>query len=88
MISTTLFNNLASVVESINIRTHSSKTNKLRNIYTIGRGARNISIKKIENFKIKIILFIINLEETMPCVMDKFKYKNGTSVSEEIALFN
>ena len=49
---------LGSVVEIINIRTHSRKTNKLRNIYTIGRGARNISIKKWEiyyNFKIKII---------------------------------
>ena len=34
------------VVEVIIIRTHSCKTNKLRNIYTIGRGARNISIKK------------------------------------------
>ena len=46
------------------IRTYSRKTNKLRNINTIGRGARNISIKKWEIicFKIKIILFIINLK--------------------------
>ena len=29
----TLFNNLVSVAEVINIRTHSCKTNKLRNIY-------------------------------------------------------
>ena len=37
------------------------ETNKLRNIYTMGRGARNISINKwdIYYFKIKIILFII-----------------------------
>ena len=37
--------------------------NKLRNIYTTGRGARKISIKKWEiyYFKIKTILFIINL---------------------------
>ena len=67
IISITLFNNLAVkikfyVVEVINIRTHSSKTNKLRNINTIGRGARNIYIKKWEiyYFKIKIIQFIIN----------------------------
>ena len=47
----------------INIRTHSCKTNKLRNIYTIGRGARNIPIKKwkIYYFKIRIIPFIINV---------------------------
>ena len=28
------------------------------------------------------------LEETMPFVIDKFKSKNGASVSEEFALFN
>ena len=39
-------------------------------------------------FKIKIIPFIIILEETMPFVIDKFKYKNEASVSEEFALFN
>ena len=49
----------------------------MRNIYTIERGARNISIKRWEiyYFKIKIILFIIILEETMPFVIDKFKFK-------------
>ena len=53
---------LITVVEVINIRTHFCKTNKLRNIYAKGRGARNISIKKWEiyYFKIKIIPFIIN----------------------------
>ena len=44
------------------MRTNSCKTSKLRNIYTIGWGARNIYIKKWEMhyFKIKIIPFIIN----------------------------
>ena len=39
--------------------------NKVRIIYTIGRRARNISIKKgdIYYFKIKIIPFIINLKK-------------------------
>ena len=54
-----------SVVEVINIRTHSSKTNKLRNVYTIGRRARNISIRKEEmylnvlyvNFTVKCLKF-------------------------------
>ena len=57
---------------------------KLRNIYTTERRARNISIKKwkIYYLKIKIISFIINF------VIDKFKSKNGASVSEEFALFN
>ena len=30
---------ILTVVEVINMRTYSSKTNKLRNVYTIGRGA-------------------------------------------------
>ena len=74
----------------LNIRTDSSKTNKLRNIYTIGRRVRNISIKKWEiyYFKIKVIPFIINLKETMQFVIDKFRFENGVSVSEEFALFN
>ena len=67
-----------SIVEIINIRSYSRKTNMLRNVYTIGRGARNISTKKwkINYFKIKIILFII-LNETMLLVMDKSKSRNG-----------
>ena len=40
---------LVSVVEVTNIRTYSSKTNKLRNVNTIGRGVRNIPITKREN---------------------------------------
>ena len=71
MISITLFNNLAvkigSVVKVSSIRTYFRKTNKLQNINTIGKGARNISIKKWEinymYFKIKIIRFIINFSK-------------------------
>ena len=37
---------IVSVVEVNNIRTYSHKSNKLRNVCTIRRGARNISIKK------------------------------------------
>ena len=59
--------------------------NKLRNIYTIGRGGRNIKKWDIYNFKIKTIPFIIILDDTVPFVKDKSKSKNGTSVSEEFA---
>ena len=50
-------------------------TNKLINIYTIGRGARNISIKKWKfyYFKIKIIPFIIKFRRNYAIFMDKFK---------------
>ena len=93
MISVTLLvKKLVSFVEVTNIRTLLRKMNKLRNIYTIGRRARNITIKKWENnyFKIKIIPFkiipfIINLDDTMPFVMDKSKSKKGASVSKEFA---
>ena len=37
---------MVSVVEGTYIRTYFRKTNKTQNICTIGRGARNISIKK------------------------------------------
>ena len=61
---------IVSIVEVINMRTYSKtrKTNKLRNIYTNGRGGRNISIKKwkINYFKIKVVTFIINLVVMMP----------------------
>ena len=74
------------------MRTYSCKTIKLQNVYTIGRGARNISIKKwkINYFKIKVVPFIINfgMVETMPFVIDKSKSKKGASVSEGFALFN
>ena len=72
------------IVEVTNIRTYSHKTNKLQNVYTIGNGARNTSIKKweINYFKIKIIPFII--VETMSFVMDKSKTR--ASVSKEFTL--
>ena len=35
---------IVSIVEVTNMRTYSCKTNKFRNVYTIGRGARSISI--------------------------------------------
>ena len=48
MVSITLFEKLKNKksVLSMNMRTYSCKTDKLRSVYTIGRGARNISIKK------------------------------------------
>ena len=61
------------------------QTNEFGNIYTIGRGARNISIKKWKNnyFKIKVVLFITILAETLSYVMDKSKSKTRASVSVE-----
>ena len=43
---------LVSVADFTNIRTYSRNTNKLQNIYTIGKGAKNISIKKREILQI------------------------------------
>ena len=52
-ISITMFSKrLVSVADFTNIRTYSRKTNKLQNIYTIGKGAKNISIKKREILQI------------------------------------
>ena len=50
-----------------------AKRKKLRNIYTTGRRARNISIKtwEIYDFKIKLITFIIYLRINYTIVMDK-----------------
>ena len=72
----------------MNTRTHSSETNKLRNIYTIGRRARNIFIKKMGNllFQNKNHPVYHKFKKTMPFVIDKFKSKNGASVSEEFRL--
>ena len=62
--------------------------NNLQTIYTIGRGARIISIRNWENkyYKIKIILFIIILYETT--LFDKSSSRKGASVSKEFAFFN
>ena len=63
IISITLFNNLTVKNKFLLLKSSLLEhTNMLRNIYTIGRGARNIPIKKWEiyYFKIKIIPFFIN----------------------------
>ena len=64
------------------MRTYSCKTNKLRNVITIGGGVSNISINnwKINYFKVKALLLISILVETMPFVMDKSKAKKGFSI--------
>ena len=67
---------LVSVVEVIKVRTYSCKTNKLRKIYTIGRGTRNISIKKLEILTIsKLKSFHLSqiLDEAMPFIMNNSK---------------
>ena len=78
------FNNLTMLQSNIGLYILTCKTNKLRNIYPIGSGARNITIKKwkISYFKIKII------DGNMPGVMVKSKSKKGASVSKELTLFN
>ena len=55
--------------------------NKLWNIYTIGRGLRNTSIKKWEiyYFKIKIISFIINIRWNYAIQYGQVQSKNGAS---------
>ena len=59
-----------------------------RNIYTKGKGASNISIKKLAISKFKSSCLSCILDVTMPFVMDKPKSKKGASVSEEFTLFN
>ena len=57
----------------------SSKPNiyKLRNVYTIGSTERNVTIQKRNVYymyiKIKVIAFIMNLEETNPFAIEKCK---------------
>ena len=55
--------------------THSSKFYELRNIKFIRRMTWNIAIleRKIYNIKIKVIGFIINLEETKPLEIERCK---------------
>ena len=55
-------NLITNIIKVINITGHSSKSNKLRNINTIGCRTRNITIYKWidHNIKIKIISFILN----------------------------
>ena len=55
----------------------SSIANVLRDIDSIGCRARNITIQKweIDNFKIKIGTYIINLVKTISLEIDKWKSK-------------
>ena len=62
------------------------KSNKLRNVNTVRSRTVNVSI--ISYVKIKVIVLIINLDETNLFEINKYKSKNGDSVSEELALFN
>ena len=57
---------LVSFVEITNISTYSRKTSKLRNVYTIDRGAENISIKKCE------INYLKNQKKKNPVVYLKY----------------
>ena len=61
--------NLIMSIKVINMTGHSSKSNKLRNINTIGCQVRNITIQKWKIHNIKIISFIINfsLNKTIRC---------------------
>ena len=54
----------------------SSKTNELRDIDSIGCRARNITILKreIDNFKIKVVTFMINFGRNNMIVIDKCKF--------------
>ena len=67
----------------------SSKTKELRDIDSIGCRTRNIPIKKweIDNFKIKVVTFIINFGRNNIIKIDKCKFKNAASVSEVLAIF-
>ena len=81
---------LVSVVEDTNIRKYSHKMNKLQNIYTIGRGAKNIAINKwvINYFKIKIILFIINFKWNYAIHYGQIKVQKKAPISNEFTIFN
>ena len=73
-----------SVDEVTNIKAYFCKTSNLRNICTMGRGARKISIKKckIYYFKIKTRVSQI-LDETIPV-----QVKKGASPSKDFAFFD
>ena len=73
-------------VEVRNMTADSSKPNKLRNVYTIGSTARNVTIqkRKIYYFKIIVTATIINFRSAT----ERCKSKKGDSVSVMLALFN
>ena len=70
--------------------TDSSKSNKLRNVYTIRSTTRKVTIqkRKIYNIKIKVIAFIIKFRSKNPFATERCKSKYGTPVSVALALFN
>ena len=78
------------MLKSYNIARYSSKTNELREIDSIGCRARNITISKweIDNFKMKVITFIINFGRNYIIELDKCKSKNAAPVSEVLALLS
>ena len=95
MITIALFKELGtlgfvSTIEAAYVRRCSSETNKLKYVNTIWCTSREVSINKREINKIKIKISRLSwiLVETVPLEMDRFKSKNGASVSEELALFN
>ena len=52
--------------------------NKLQNVYTIGRGAKNLSNKKWKiNLKLESSSLSLILSASMPFVMEKSKSKKG-----------
>ena len=63
---------------------------KLRDVYPFLGTPGDIAIQKreIDYVKVKIVLFIILLVETVPLDIHRFKSKKGASVSEKMALFN
>ena len=77
-------------VEVSNIARCSSKKNELRDIDSIGCRTRNILKWVIDNFKFKVVTFIIIiiLVEAISLDIDKCKSKNAASVSEALALFS
>ena len=66
----------------------SSQTNEVRDINSIGLRERKITIYKrgIDNFKNKIVTFIINFGRNNIIEKDKCKSKNEKSVSKVLAL--
>ena len=60
------------------------KTNKIRNIYSIGRGPRTSLSRHV---KLAIIPFITYFVETVPFPFDKPKSEMWPSVSKAFAVF-
>ena len=63
-------------------------SNEIYISHEVRRGTSLSRKREIGYIKIKIVPFIINFGGTVPLDIHRFKYKNGASVSEELALFN